>query len=231
MNNGPTCIGINGLKYAGKDTLYQLFPALIASVTKLELARPLKSILIEHFGFSESDCYDAVHKEDFNEFWGFTNRQAMERIGNGLREVFHPEVWVKLTKLKIQESLNKGFLPIVTDVRYPNEAEMIHNLGGIVINISNPRTRVVYVDQEIPTSEIPLSLSYIDYAIVNDETIVELYSRFIRIYGEELIRPLQAIYGKKNTRQYLLSLRGSAEVPFDAQVALNELFPQNYTKQ
>lgn len=63
-----------------------------------------------------------------------TTRQYLQSVGLACRDVFGPDVWVDLAL--------KGLpaLTVVTDVRFPNEADAIRERGGVIWRIIRPDT-------------------------------------------------------------------------------------------
>lgn len=58
-----------------------------------------------------------------------TIRDLMIRVGDGLRNVAHPDFWIN--SLSLQSGMNYIF----TDVRYPNEFAFIKKAGGFVYRV------------------------------------------------------------------------------------------------
>jgi hypothetical protein len=82
------------------------------------------------------------------------------------REVFDKDFWV----WSLLEDPPECDLLIVTDVRFPNEAEAIREMGGEVWEVYRTETATVPVH----ASEEPLPASLIDCEITNDGTLEEL---------------------------------------------------------
>ena len=91
-------------------------------------------------------------------------------IRNTIRDTF----WVDRFKYEYDNA------PVViADVRFQNEIDMIHELGGIVIKLER-----VYKDDVFSRhrSEAIDLLRNIDYVIFNNKSIKDLQQRFIEIY-------------------------------------------------
>jgi hypothetical protein len=82
------------------------------------------------------------------------------------REVFDPEFWVKSL---LDDPPECGLL-IITDVRFPNEAEAIREMGGEIWEIYRPETTT----PASHASEEPLSAELLDFQITNDGSLDEL---------------------------------------------------------
>jgi hypothetical protein len=84
------------------------------------------------------------------------------------RELFTQSYWSDLVKSQIDES-GSAFV-VISDTRFPNEADFVHELGGTVIEVVRPgiSTNVEHL------SDVRLPSSSIDVTIVNDGTLRDL---------------------------------------------------------
>jgi hypothetical protein len=68
---------------------------------------------------------------------GVSPRRIWQTLGTEWgRDLIHPDLWVEIVRRQINTTTAKTI--IFDDCRFPNEAEMIHELGGKVIHIDNP---------------------------------------------------------------------------------------------
>ena len=118
--------------------------------------------------------YQQVHgdkKEELIAELGVSPRQLMQKLGTDLfREKLHqsiPElnlrgktIWLWHLEKRIEMS-SEDYI-IVSDVRFPDEVDMIKELGGIIVKINNPNSSCV--DTHI--SEM-LDITEVDYIIEN----------------------------------------------------------------
>jgi len=54
------------------------------------------------------------------------------------RSCVHPNLWEMLAESQAKGLVDSGFSVIFDDVRFPNEAEMIHRLGGELWLVDRP---------------------------------------------------------------------------------------------
>lgn len=121
---------------------------------------------------------------DVNPLGFITGRQYLQNLGNEARNVFGDTFWIDMVlpqpslhpanrKEDNQIALERMYPDIdvvcVTDVRYPNEAERIRRLGGLVVHVQRPG-----VESDGHISEQPLPASLIDVRLVNDGTLEDL---------------------------------------------------------
>ena len=65
-------------------------------------------------------------------------RRLMQVMGTEVgRNLFDPDLWVKLAKRKLESTLSVGDV-VVTDVRFPNEARLIRGYGGVLVRVERP---------------------------------------------------------------------------------------------
>lgn len=96
-------------------------------------------------------------------------RQFLIKLGHGARLILGGEVW-------LNAALPVTFEPkqsiVISDVRYPNEAKRIKELGGYVIRITRPGVEAV--DK---TEADSLAITPSDYVLANDGTLGELWQK------------------------------------------------------
>lgn len=132
-------IGICGLAGAGKDTIGDILVNNLPNWEKMSFASHLKDVTALLFGFDRKMLAgetpeDRAIREQPDKFWtkkmgkDFTPRYALQFLGtNLLRNQLHQNIWVDCLERKILES-DKNI--VITDVRFPNEIDMIRNIGG-----------------------------------------------------------------------------------------------------
>lgn len=190
-----TGVGFTGKMMSGKDTCANYLTDAILKwkgpnyiINRFAFADSLKDICMNYLGLSRHECYDQEGKEAFNEFWGMTNREILQRVGTeAMRNGFHPDVWAKITELKIKKSINEGEFFIITDVRFPNEAETIIKNGGIIVEIIRPNTESNGIQNHASEQRLPMNL--ITYQVVNDRDLDNLKNEMIMI--KSVIRQLE----------------------------------------
>ncbi len=117
-----------------------------------------------------------------------TGRQYLQYIGQGARKVFEDGFWVdqvlppvpphntapgvieKYIHRMLWERYPGVDVLCVTDVRYPNEADRVHELGGEIWQVIRPGT-----ESDGHSSEIPLEPEKVDLSIYNGFSIETLY--------------------------------------------------------
>lgn len=170
-------IGLCGLAGSGKSEVAQVLRE-IGGFERIAFADPLKSMLAA-VGFTHAQLY-GDQKEAVMPDIGKTPRQMMQTLGTDWgRDLVDPEIWVKLWLRKVGNSRNHV---VVDDVRFPNEIQTIHDLGGEVWRVSRPGAAATGHESERYADSLPADLT-----IFNESDLYELrerakiaYSRAIR---------------------------------------------------
>lgn len=178
----PNLIGITGFKRSGKDTC-GLYLIDNHNYIKYSFAGALKAACSEIFMFDYEQT-EGSKKEDFDARWNINPRKVFQRFGTEIfrdsLEQFFPEMkhlknnfWIYRFKIWYQEQIkqNPNVRIVVTDVRFQNEADIIKELGGIIIKVS--RKNIMSNDKH--ASEINILNINADYDIKNDSTIEDYY--------------------------------------------------------
>lgn len=170
-------IGLAGRAGSGKDTLAGLILEHVTGQQRA-FADPLRRAAQAVFGLTDEQMSDRELKERVIPFWGRSPRQILQLLGTeSVRDVFGPDTWVRAAALHLDALAwceSRESLPIdvviYTDCRFPEEAQWIRDNGGVVIEITRPDAVAVAAH----SSEQPLPVELIDYAILNDGTIADL---------------------------------------------------------
>ena len=111
-----------------------------------------------------------LHKNKVVNLVKLTPRKLLQLLGTECgRQIIHPNIWVNSLFADYKKDSNW----IITDVRFPNEAQAIKDKGGIMIRINRPLYRL---DDQHP-SETALDNYNFDYVIENEGNIDELVQK------------------------------------------------------
>ena len=96
---------------------------------RLSIATPLKRICQDLFGFTDEQVFgNAKIKETADERWGVTPRLVMQTLSVAGRENLGADVWIRGLVNHIETSDKELF--VIEDMRFINEARIIHGLGA-----------------------------------------------------------------------------------------------------
>lgn len=128
-------IGVSGLARSGKDSFYFLAKEKLKSrginSCRLAFADELKNecdeFLKNNLGIS-SFTEDNSEKELIRPF--------LVTYGTHLRRKIDPNCWINKLNEKIQDKQEQKKVIFITDVRFENEIDWVHSLGGKAVHIT-----------------------------------------------------------------------------------------------
>lgn len=163
-------IGLIGKARVGKDTmaahLYRQH-----DFEQTSFAWPMKQMLevaFPHVDFHRGD------REAPIDWLGKSPRQLMQTLGTEWgRNCIHPDLWTLLAERQVEHARQRQFTGLVlSDVRFPNEADMILRNGGVLWHIHRDSAESV-------SEHVSETCNWDDYPrviIPNNGTLGELYS-------------------------------------------------------
>lgn len=131
-NKTGTILGITGKAGHGKNTVADLFVEMCPKMNfqRIAFADAVKRVYTLITGDAVQDSQE--WKSQFVPEWGMTRREIFQKIGtDAMRDNLHADTWVKALFLAIKPGTNY----LVTDVRFPNEADAIEAAGGKVVRV------------------------------------------------------------------------------------------------
>lgn len=139
-------IGITGSQGSGKDSIGDILVKHYGFL-KMSFAAHLKDVasllfFMDRKMLAGETPEDRKIREEPDKFWSeklgydFTPRHALQFLGTDLlRNQFSQNIWIDCLERKILET-DKDV--VITDVRFPNEIDMIRNSGGTIWRIEKP---------------------------------------------------------------------------------------------
>lgn len=185
-------IGFTGLAGAGKSTAADgiLAAAALAHIpaSRFSFAEPGKRML-ELIGVPPRNLRTPDGKmEPLAEFGGKSGRDMMQTLmtewGRGM---VANDLWIRVGSRQMLDMVQRGVFVVVDDIRFDNEAEVIADLGGTIIEIHRPwtvtklanggseLTRPWYTSN-LHASERGILGDWIDRYLGNDGTIADLHA-------------------------------------------------------
>jgi hypothetical protein len=175
MTDAPPLIGLCGYARSGKD-------AAASALTKhgysrLSFADNLRSLAyatnpLIHQQHASNPTYlaplvDAVGWEKAKE--NPSVRRILQDLGLSCRLTFGEDCWVDA----LHRQREDGKRHVITDVRFPNEADYIRSRGGILVRIDRPGVGPV----NSHPSETAIDHLPADVYLTNDGTLPDLYAK------------------------------------------------------
>jgi hypothetical protein len=141
-------IGLVGLAGSGKGTAGDILKREY-HFRPIAFADAVKDATSAIFGWSrdllEGDTESSrIFRETVDPWWAealdyptFTPRIALQLMGTEAgRNVFHPDLWVKVVEQKLAMHQIMKHHVVITDVRFPNEVASIQEQGGFVVRVT-----------------------------------------------------------------------------------------------
>lgn len=179
-------IGIAGAKRSGKNTAAQFIKeefGELYQVKEWSFAEDLKKSAAAALGVEENaiewcdgfkEWGDLAILDNGKEIGRITGRSYLQWYGTEAhRNVFGDDFWVENLMQKILWDDSSGFsweerLDVITDVRFPNEAETISFQGGYILRICREEVENA---GDTHASEIPLPAHLVNYEVHNNGTL------------------------------------------------------------
>ena len=187
-----TIIGLCGNKRAGKDSFADHLISKYKTIQKYSFAGPLKKACQIMFCLS-SEQIDGTLKETVDKRWGLSPRQIFQTFGTDLIRNEYPKLvpgskvekigssfWVYRFQIWYENWIkeNPKKVLIITDIRFPDEFEVLKNMGGTIIKITRPS----YSINDNHISEKNISKIDGDYHIINEGTLNEYQNKIEQLY-------------------------------------------------
>jgi hypothetical protein len=213
-------IGLGGKLRAGKDAVGD-YLVENKNFVKLGMSDALNEALLKLDPIIRVDLDDdgvaALRYQQLHAQVGYVEakknpevRRLLQVLGTEVgREMIDQQVWVNIAKRKIQEHWDAGRNVVITAIRFPNEIDMVLNLGGYTVWVERPaesrseglagyegvpgHSMTLKAHTEAPgasqstlqthASETSVSEEDFEFTLVNDSDLENLYSLTERLTG------------------------------------------------
>jgi hypothetical protein len=132
-------LGLLGRARSGKNTTAKILGGEMKekfghSPEEVAFADPIKDALLLVFSHLIEEGTDPFRDDDLKEKvisgTNVTPREMMRKFGMFMRATVGDDFWINKASARIKEIEDKGHAAIVTDVRFPEEADLIARMGG-----------------------------------------------------------------------------------------------------
>lgn len=171
-------IGFSGRKGSGKTSIAKELEKI--GFERISFADPIKIMLFALFNECGFDYITAElllnqEKEIILEKIGKSARQMMQSLGTDWgRNMVNDDLWLLCARNKIEKHHSSNI--VIDDVRFNNEAQMIRDLGGLIINIDRTAGNI---DFDAHVSESGIIMKPGDVMLTNDGTIWDLLNEVV----------------------------------------------------
>lgn len=169
-------IGLGYRARVGKDTVGDYLVQNHGFV-RLGFADALKEGCRAMFGFSQEQLYGDL-KEVIDPYWGVTPRFMLQKIGTDcIRTHYDQDVWVKSLGKQLDRLVLDGKSVVITDVRFPNEGDILKERGGFVVRIDRDIDGATGGISGHSSETVMGDYDKWDYILDNRSTVPALYNR------------------------------------------------------
>lgn len=167
-------IGLTGRAGSGKDTVRAFLEErhAFAGLAFADPIRAMLSALFQQVGASDDWMTDRLLKEGTIPALGTSYRHLAQTLGTEWGRTISGDFWLRIAQARVAVMREAGVkCLVVSDVRFINEADWIHGMGGKVWLIDRPEVEAV----RLHTSEL-IGQIRPDRIIVNDGTVDDLHA-------------------------------------------------------
>lgn len=169
-------VGIAGPARSGKNEVAKYLQKYHA-FHEDSFAAPIRKCLMDILGLP-FEKYEEVKQAPQAVFGGKTCREFMQKMGTEFgREMIYDNIWVDSCIVRMSAFERAA----ISDVRFDNEANAIRERGGYIIHVDRPSIRI---EQSAHVSEKGIDPSLIDFSILNDQSLDNLYAQIEKTMKE-----------------------------------------------
>jgi dephospho-CoA kinase len=181
-------VGITGKRGSGKTTAARGLEGFYVNSNSqvryahLNFADPLRQVAKTVYGLTDEEMLDSVLKEQPLDRYPFKSpREILQYIGTEMFRAYLDDTWIEAFRRRALELLAESNLygdpfysgVVCSDVRFPNEADAIREMGGKIIRVVNPALDRQDTASQHP-SETSIDLIVPDWTIENSGSIEDL---------------------------------------------------------
>lgn len=133
LETSPRVIALNGAAGSGKSTAADYL--VKRGFVRIKFAGPLKD-MCRAIGMTEAQIEGNQKQVPTRLLQGKTPREFMQLLGTEFgRDLIGRNFWTDLWLASAREVLEEGGRVVVDDCRFPNEAEAIRSIGGVIYRL------------------------------------------------------------------------------------------------
>lgn len=132
----PEIIAFTGPAESGKTTAACYVVAHYPDFVRLSFAEPIRAMLYA-LGLTVDDLSKGKN-QPHPILGGRTPREAMQTLGTEWGRGLYDAIWIAQMRQRITDNTRFGMGVVIDDLRFDNEAELIRDMGGVIIELSRP---------------------------------------------------------------------------------------------
>ena len=179
-------IGLTGYARSGKSTVARILRER-DDFAEASFAAPIREMACAILGVNLARL-DEIKSEPQAVLGGKTPRYLMQTLGTEWgREMIDPDLWVKACMARVAGSRRYGNPVVISDVRFPNEAEAIRKARGVIWRVVRPGTGATEHSSETSMD-----------AIAADDTIANIGT--VQLLTEGVLAALERLVAERTRR-------------------------------
>jgi hypothetical protein len=173
-------IAFTGLAQSGKTTAANAFISI--GYDRMSFADPLKAMVRSLTSVTDKDARPP-------ELCGKSLREVYQSLGTEWgRGMVGSDIWIRAGQRRLATlmgDVESGAIHgiVLDDVRFSDEASLVRELGGIVIEIARAG-----VERMAHASEAGISRELIDFTVSNEGSVEELWETVLAVTGKSSMR-------------------------------------------
>lgn len=181
-------IGFGYKARSGKDTAGE-YLQVHHKFHRTAFAYSLKEAARVIFHLTDAQLYGDL-KEVVDPFWQDTPRNILQKLGTEcLRNGYRADTWVKSVEWIVKRDPSYKHIDgrpeedwVITDVRFPNEAQAVKSWGGFVVCVNRPSAPGIVTNQHASETSMAGYLGW-DYVLDNSSDLPQLYANIEVMMG------------------------------------------------
>lgn len=167
-------IGITGKAGVGKDVVAEYLWRK-HSFVRIAFADPMKRAAQEIFGLTDEQTWSRELKEVVIPYWGLSPRRMFQMVGtDAMQACFGRDIWIKRWRLSY-DIVRFSDSVVVPDIRFNPEAQMVRDLGGVVICVERDTDNGLEGDAKAHVSEAGINDGLITLRLSNNGSFEDIY--------------------------------------------------------
>lgn len=170
----PPLIGLTGAAGAGKTSLAMHLEAR-HGFERFAFADPILAMLLalcNEAGIESGWATERIFKEAPMPVLGVSYRRMAQTLGTEWgRQMLGADLWIRVAQQRLDNARLHGAPVVVSDVRFPNEADWIRQQGGVIVRLVRSGTLKVAPHQ----SEDHSAGLAVEYTLLNNGSLQRLH--------------------------------------------------------